>query len=70
MTEKQKGESIILLQTVIWGFFPIITVLTYAKLTGLASLSWSIVVTTIFFGIISKEHTIDAGLMLLGNSHR
>jgi drug/metabolite transporter (DMT)-like permease len=52
MTEKQKGEGIILLQTVIWGFFPIITVLTYAKLTGLASLSWSIVVTTIFFGVI------------------
>ncbi len=52
MTEQRKGESIILAQTFIWGFFPIVTILTYAKLSGLASLSWSIVFAAIFFGII------------------
>jgi drug/metabolite transporter (DMT)-like permease len=52
MTEQRKGEVIVLSQTFIWGFFPIITILTYAKLSGLASLGWSIVFAALFFGAI------------------
>ncbi len=52
ITEQRKGETLILSQAFIWGLFPIITILTYAKLPGLVSLGWSTAIDAVFFAIV------------------
>ena len=52
LRERRQGEWIILSQTFIWGFFPVITILTYAKLPSLISLAWSVFFAALFFGVV------------------
>ena len=52
--EKIKGEWLALLHAVLWAFFPIIMVVSYAKLPSLVSLAWGTMFAAIVFaGIIS-----------------
>jgi drug/metabolite transporter (DMT)-like permease len=50
--EKRKGDWFVLSGTVLWSFFPIVTVLSYAKLPALVSLGWTTVFAAIFFGAV------------------
>jgi drug/metabolite transporter (DMT)-like permease len=58
MTEQRKGELIILSQTFIWGAFPIVTILSYAKLSSWSTLAWSMFFAGLFFaGIMTYRKT-------------
>jgi len=52
ISEQRKGETLIFFEGLIWAFFPIITVLTYAKIPSLLSLAWSTLVAGAFFGFV------------------
>lgn len=47
-----KGDVYIIAEAVLWSLFPIITILTYAKLTSLSTLAWSTMLSTVFFGVL------------------
>lgn len=51
LSEERKGEIFVLLQAILWGFYPIITILSFQKLSPLVSLAWSSFFATIFFAI-------------------
>jgi drug/metabolite transporter (DMT)-like permease len=58
MTEQRKGELIILSQTFIWGAFPIVTILSYARLSSWSTLAWSMFFAGLFFaGIMTYRKT-------------
>ena len=58
MTEQRKGEILIFTEGLIWAFFPVITILSYAKLPSLASLAWSNVFAALFFlGLVAYRNT-------------
>jgi len=48
LSEQRKGELYIYIGDVLWAFFPIITVFTYAAIPSFLSLAWS----TLFAGIV------------------
>lgn len=48
-TEERKGEALILTQAVLWGFFPVITVLSFNSLPPLISLASSVIISTMVF---------------------
>src|SRR3989344_8095007 len=48
-SESRKGELFILSSALLWGFFPIVTVLTYQNLPSLVSLTWSMIFSAFFF---------------------
>lgn len=50
--EKTKGELYALADAVLGGLFPIIAVLSYANVSGLASLAWSTLIAAVFFAAI------------------
>ncbi len=50
--EKRKGELYIFGAGFLWAFFPVITLLSYAKLHSLVSLAWTTLISTIFFAIL------------------
>ena len=52
MTESRKGELYILVEGILWAFFPIVTTLSYASVSGLASLAWSTLISMFFFAAI------------------
>ncbi len=52
LSEKRKGEGLVLLSSFLWSFFPIIAVLSYAVLPSMHSLAWSTLCAAIFFGIV------------------
>lgn len=47
-----KGELFIIAEAILWSFFPIITILTYSKLSSLSTLAWSTMFSTVFFGVL------------------
>ena len=52
LTEKQKGEVYIFFTNVLWAFFPVFVVLSYAAMPAFSSLAWSTLFATIFFGCL------------------
>ncbi|MFA5925799.1 MAG: DMT family transporter [Parcubacteria group bacterium] len=52
LDREKKGDAYILLGAVIWGFFPIITTLTFATLSPLTSLGWSTLFAAVFFAVL------------------
>jgi len=52
LTEKQKGEVYIFFTNILWAFFPILVVLSYAAMPAFSSLAWSTLFATIFFACI------------------
>lgn len=52
ISETRKGEIIVLGNAALWGFFPVVTILTYASLPPLLSLWGSIFFAMLTFGII------------------
>ncbi|MDO8601647.1 MAG: DMT family transporter [bacterium] len=52
LTEKQKGEVFIFSESIIWAFFPIITVLSYNRLPSLVALFSTMIFAAAFFVVI------------------
>ena len=52
LSESRKGESLVGLSGLIWAFFPVITVLSYAWIPSLHSLAWSTLFATLTFAIV------------------
>lgn len=50
--EKRKGEILTLSNSLLWAFFPIITIFSYAVLPSLASLFWSTLFAVIFLAAV------------------
>ena len=51
-SEERKGELLVTADTLMWGLFPIITILSYTTLNPLASLGASTLVAAILFSVI------------------
>ena len=49
LSEKRRGELYIFFEVFLWGFFPVITVLSYAVLPSVLSFLWSSVFAALFF---------------------
>ena len=49
MNEEQKGELFIFGEAIIWGFFPILIVLSYVTIPSMVSLAFSTFISSIFF---------------------
>ncbi len=68
MTEQRKGELYSLAETLLWGLFPVITVLSYTSIPALVSLGWSTLFAALFFGIFvtvrKKWHELKKPLVL------
>ena len=55
--EKRKGETLTLFNAVLWAFFPVVTIFSYAILPSLVSLAWSTLFAAIFFaGVMTYTH--------------
>lgn len=52
LSKERKGELFIFFEGVIWGLFPVITILSYAKLSPFISFFGSAFFATIFFAVI------------------
>lgn len=52
ISEERKGEISILVMSILWGLFPVLTVLSYASISPLMSLAWSTFFSSIFFAFI------------------
>jgi len=52
LTKERTGELLILLSSVLWGFFPVITILTFSDVTPLYAAAISTLVSAVFFGFI------------------
>ncbi|MBI5734106.1 MAG: DMT family transporter [Candidatus Kerfeldbacteria bacterium] len=50
--KEKQGEVYIISSAILWGFFPIITILSYKSLTPLVSLAVSTFISSIFFGVL------------------
>src|SRR3990167_6987906 len=50
--EKKKGEVLTLFNAVLWAFFPVVTIFSYAILPSLVSLAWSTLFAAIFFASV------------------
>lgn len=50
LTSERKGDIYILLAALLWGLFPVITIISFASLPPLVSLGWSAFFAIIFFG--------------------
>lgn len=49
LSEQRIGETWIVLTNIIWGFFPIVILLTYSSLTPLYSAAYSVLIAAVFF---------------------
>lgn len=52
ISRERRGEVYILLMSVLWGLFPVITVLSYNSISPLMSLAWSTFFSSLFFAFI------------------
>ena len=50
--EQKKGEISLFLQAILWSFFPIITILSYAAIPSMYSLLWSTLFASVFFAAV------------------
>ncbi len=55
MSEERKGELFIAGSGVLWSFFPIVTALSVAGTTPLASLGWTTLFATLFFAALMAK---------------
>ena len=54
---ERQGEFFIFLQAVLWGLFPVITILSYGLLPPLISFGWSTLFAALFFGgVLTFRH--------------
>lgn len=53
LSETRKGELAVLGEAVLWGFFPIVTILSYSSFSPALSLAWSTLFAAIFFGVVT-----------------
>ena len=51
LTETRKGDLAIIVQCVLWGLFPVITVLSYSSVSPIISLACSVLLATLFFAV-------------------
>ncbi|MDO8489857.1 MAG: DMT family transporter [bacterium] len=51
-SNERKGELFILSEAFLWSLFPIVTILSYASVSALASLAWSTFFSAIFFVLV------------------
>ena len=52
MKEERKGEFFIIGEALLWSLFPVITVMTFAGLAPITSLSWTTLIAAAFFGLL------------------
>lgn len=52
LSQERKGEVSIFLHAILWGLFPIITILSFSKLPPLVSLGASTLLAALFFAVI------------------
>jgi len=52
ISEQRKGELLIFFQALIWGMFPVITVLAYAEVLPLTALGVSTLFSSVFFALV------------------
>lgn len=52
MSEERKGEIIIFFEALLWGLFPVITILSLRDVPTMLALAWSTLFAAIFFAII------------------
>ncbi|KKT23911.1 MAG: hypothetical protein UW07_C0020G0011 [Candidatus Nomurabacteria bacterium GW2011_GWF2_43_8] len=53
LSPEKLGESSVMLGSLIWSFFPILTILSYSGLEPVTSLAWTTLISILFFFIIS-----------------
>jgi drug/metabolite transporter (DMT)-like permease len=51
MKEAAKGDLFVFGEALLWGFFPIITILSYSNFNPVTSLAWSTLFAAVFFGL-------------------
>jgi drug/metabolite transporter (DMT)-like permease len=51
-SKEKQGEAIIMSEALLWGLFPVITVLSLKSVPALLALAWSTLFATIFFALI------------------
>ena len=52
LSATRQGESFILSSALFWGLFPVITILSYDRLSPLVSLAWSTLFSALFFAVV------------------
>lgn len=52
LSETRKGEIYIYAMVLLWSLFPIITQLSYASISPLVSLGWSLIFAALFFALV------------------
>src|SRR3989338_5937996 len=52
LTQERQGEGIIFFEAILWGLFPVVTILSFSSLSPLVSLAWSTLFSALFFGIV------------------
>src|SRR3989344_8982981 len=52
MSEQRKGEGFIFLNSILWAFFPVITVLTYNFIGSVVSILWTDILATVLFAAL------------------
>jgi drug/metabolite transporter (DMT)-like permease len=52
ISETSKGDLAIFGEAVLWAFFPIVTILSYASFNPVTSLAWSTLFAALFFGLV------------------
>lgn len=52
LSSTKQGELFIFSEAILWGLFPVVSIISYKSLSPLSSLAWSILFATLFFGVI------------------
>ncbi|MBI4094045.1 DMT family transporter [Candidatus Kaiserbacteria bacterium] len=52
LSEERKGELYLAGEIFLWGFFPVVVVLSYASVPTFLSLAWSTAFAAVFFGLV------------------
>lgn len=52
LSEERRGESYIILEAVLWGLFPVISILSFSSVSPLVSLGWSALVASGVFACL------------------
>lgn len=52
LTKERQGEAFIFIEATLWALFPILTILSYNKVTPLVSLGISTIFASIFFAVV------------------
>ena len=52
LSSEKQGELFIFSEAILWGLFPVVSIISYKSLSPLSSLAWSILFATLFFSVI------------------